>query len=273
MPTRSFPVAAITGPLLAFVLLSSVSCASRRRLGPFRVLRANPDYLLRSPDGNNTPFPEVLERYSVVGPGWVELRPQMQLRIENAYYREGAPKRGLANFLGTETAQYQVRPTGALRQISVASTVKQPPADQPPVLELMHASQRRYRHHRFFYQILFTKRAELRSAALLGAASVTEMNRLTARLLTEPDSICGGESVHCTVFPEACTVALEIEIVVNGTPRTVVWGSLLAHVAQRPRRVEMWRLHSGRLTPVELDPSDAAALRLPLLPGDRIQWE
>jgi hypothetical protein len=36
----------------------------------------------------------------------MELRPQMELRIENAYYRKGMPKRGLDGFLGTEIARY-----------------------------------------------------------------------------------------------------------------------------------------------------------------------
>ena len=44
-------------------------------------------------------------------------------------------------------------------------------------------------------------------------------------------------------------------------------------VAARPRRLELLRWYRGRLTPVEIDASDANALRLPLLPGDRINWE
>ena len=35
----------------------------------------------------------------------------MQLRVENADYREGAPKHGLATYLGTEVARYQAQRT------------------------------------------------------------------------------------------------------------------------------------------------------------------
>jgi hypothetical protein len=73
--------------VLAFVLMFSVSCATRRTV-TFRVLPASPDYLLRSPDSKDTPFPEVLGRYTNVGPDWVELRPEIELRVENAYFRE-----------------------------------------------------------------------------------------------------------------------------------------------------------------------------------------
>jgi hypothetical protein len=36
--------------------------------------------------------------------------------------------------------------------------------------------------------------------------------------------------------------------------------------------VDLKRLYGRRLTAVEIDPSDLNALRLPLLPGDRITW-
>src|SRR5579864_3041346 len=231
------------GLALAFVLM--ISCATRRVVTSFRVLPAKPDYLLRSPDSKDTPFPEVLGRYTNVGPDWVELRPQIELRVENAYFREGAPKHGLANFLGTEIARYRMLATGELDQIAVQSRVAERPADQPPVQQLLGEPQRRYPHHRLFYQVLVSKKADIRSAVLLSAASIDELDRLTEQLLTEPDSVCDGSSTHCTAFPEACSASLEIEIVLNGAPRTVLWGSVLAGVAGRHRRVELLRPYLG----------------------------
>jgi hypothetical protein len=40
-----------------------------------------------------------------------------------------------------------------------------------------------------------------------------------------------------------------------------------------PRKLQLLRLHDGRLTPVRIDVADPNALRLPLLPGDRVDWE
>lgn len=256
--------------VLAFVAMFSLSCAARRT--SFRVLPATPDYLLRSPDRKNTPFPEVLGQYTKVGPDWVELRPRIELRVENAYFREGAPKHGLANFLGTEIARYQVLPAGTLEQIALQSRLFQRPADQPPVQQLLSDSQRRYPHHRLFYQVPVSKKSDVRSAVLLSAASVDELDRLTRQLMNEPESVCGTVSDHCTVFPEACTVSLEMEIVVNGSPRKVPWTSVLADVVEHDRHVELLRPYSGRLSPVEIDLRDPEALRVPLLPGDRVKW-
>ena len=188
-------------------------------------------------------------------------------------FREGAPRRGLEGFIGTEVAQYRARTEGGLRLISVESNVAQRPQDQPPVSKLIPAAIARYRYHRFVYQVIFRSKGETRGAVLLGGGSIGELEQLGARLLTDPESVCSGPFVHCAVFPEACSVALEMEIFVNGAPRTILWGSLLTSVAAQPRRIALLRRYAGHLVPVKIDPADANALRLPLLPGDRLNWE
>ncbi len=42
---------------------------------------------------------------------------------------------------------------------------------------------------------------------------------------------------------------------------------------KHPRKLRLLRLHDGKPTPVEVDAGDPNALRLPLLPGDRVEWE
>jgi hypothetical protein len=258
--------------VVALVCSLTLSCAARRTTARFRVLPGRPDYLLVSPDSQRTPFPEVLSRYTNTGPGWVELSPLTQLRVENAYFREGAPKHGLANFLGTEIARYQVLQSGRLEEISFESHVAQRPPDQSPVQQLVSGAQRLYQCHRFFYQVLLSKKSNVRSAVLLGAESNQEIDQLTSRLLIEPETVCGDGFASCTVFPEACSVSVEMEIVVNGKSRSVLWGSDLAEFVEGHQSVSLFRRYEGRLAPVELDASDREALRVPLLPGDVIRW-
>src|SRR5580658_339156 len=149
-------------------MLPLFSCVAPRAHGSFQVFSAEPAYLLRSPDARDTPFPEVLSRYSEVGQsqGWL-LHANTELHIENAYYREGAPKHGIANFVGTEKAVYQVRVT-SLRLKSVQSDLARRPADQPPVEDLIRPAQLHYRYYRYFYQIVFRRMAGVRGAVLLG---------------------------------------------------------------------------------------------------------
>ena len=152
------PKRARIGFALASAALFFSSCMHSRSRGSFRVVAAQPNYLLRSPDARDTPFPEVLSRYSDVGEtqGWL-LHPNTELHIENAYYREGAPKYGIANYIGTEQAVYQIRPRG-LRLISVKSGLERRPADQLPVQELIGAARLHYRYYRYFFQIVFGRR-------------------------------------------------------------------------------------------------------------------
>lgn len=261
----------IVSTLLVLVLLTA--CAHHRAPGVFRVIAAKPEYQLRAPDSQETPFSSVLNQFTPQSSAWVELRPQMELRVEMAYYHEGSHRRGLADYLGTATAHYQVRPNETLRLISTQSAVKERPNDQPAIEKLIESSQARHRFHRFFYEILLNRKAELRGAVLLGAASPAELERLTGQLLSDPAALCSARPRQCTIFPETCIVSLEIEVIVNGETRTVLWGSSLSNIAPKPRHLELMRLNRGRLVSVEIDAANPTALRLPLLPGDQINWQ
>ena len=256
--------------LIVLVILLECACATRRMPGAFRVLPAAPEYLLRSPDASDTPFTEILSRFTntELRTGAVDLQPQMEMRIEQAYYRNGK-----TGFLGTDVARYQVRARGGVRLVQVESNVKQRPAADPRVQDLIRGSQRRARYYRYFYAVVFREKGDTRGSVLLGASSLKELNQLGERLLADPDSVCGAKSPHCTVFPQNSTVSLQIAITVNGVPRTVAWGSSVASVAPHPAHLELLRNYEGRLAPVELTPTDRNALRLPLLPGDQLTFD
>lgn len=261
----------MTGVIL--FLAVSWACAPRRPLRSFQVLPGQPNYRLRAPDASEMPYPEVLPRFTPSTANWVDLHSGMDLRIENAYFRDHSPKHDLAHYLGTEIAQFPVRGSGLLRRASLQSARKERPPQEPSAGQLIPASQRRFQHHRFFYEILVKRKDEVRGAVLLGAATTDELDQLTGRLLADPAAVCGGQLLHCTIFPGTCTVSVEIEIVANGAPRTVLWGSTLGNVAAHARHVELLRRYRGKLLPVELNPADPNALRLPLLPGDHLSWE
>jgi hypothetical protein len=224
------------------------------------------------PDSVSIPFADVLHAYNGFEASWgsVGLRPKMELRVENSYFQEGMPKRAMDGFLGTEIARYEVRPQGGLRLGSVHSMEKRP-RDQPPVERLIPASQRDYRYQRFYFEVGFNRNGDTRSSVLLGANSMVELDRLASQMASDSDSICNRRSANCTVFPEACSVSVDIEVVINGVRRSVLWGSVLRSVAEGTRHLELQRLYEGKLTPVTLDPLDPNALRLPLLPGDHLK--
>jgi hypothetical protein len=201
----------------------------------------------------------------------------MEFRIEGAYYREGSPRRSSADYLGIETAVYEVRPNGTLRLGSVNSFLDQPsgkqqPRDQPAVQLLVRPRNLTWRYHRLFFQVVMSRTGTIRPAVLIGSRSIAELDNFTKRFLEGQYSVCDPGSNRCNAFPEWCTASLAIGIVVNGTARKVVWGSTLGSVAPHPSRVELLRVSNGRLAPVRIDATDPEALRLPLMHGDQVSW-
>ncbi len=254
--------------LLPHLLLAS--CALPHQT--FQIIPGPQAYSLRSPDKHQTQFPNILHDYNGFEPGksWVDLRPSMELRIENAYYQPGASRRGLSGYLGTEVARYAVKANGLQLESTVPMPAR-PPAD-PPVQDLISQSVAHAPYYRLYFEILFNKTTNSHGSVLLAADSPDQLDSLSAQL-TDPEDICGAASTHCTAFPEACSVSIEIHLVVNGKSESRDWGSLLSSVVgQHPRHLELRRLYAGRLTPVIIDTADQAALRLPLLPGDHILW-
>lgn len=249
-----------------------IGCAARFSKAYFAVLPHSPNYLLQSPDSRRTPFPELLKTYNgfEAGHAWIDLKPFMELRIENAYYEPGAPRSGLTGFLGTEVARYLIS-SHALDLVAVQH-MENRPAGQPPVQDLISQAQAKFSDYRLYYEIVFARGDHSHGSVLLGAESDEEIDELSAQLSQHPDAVCSQGSTHCVVFPEACSVSVEMNVVVNDTRKSVLWGSTLATVVNNPRHLEMKRLYAGRLTPVRIHANDPKSLLLPLLPGDQITW-
>jgi len=252
---------------IGFCLTLILSCAYRNSHS-FLIVPHAPTYLLRSPDAREVPFPEILRSYNGYqrGRSWMDLRPLMEIRIENAYYKSGASRRGLEGFLGTEIAKYEITAHG-LSLLSFES-MKDRPADDMPVQQLISQAQMKHRFYRLYFEIFF-KGEEFHRSALLGADTVPALDNLSGELING-EEVCSQHTDACTVFPEACSVSVEMKIVVNGKSQSVLWGSRLADVVKGQHHFEMKRLYAGRLTPVAINTNDPRELKLPLLPGDHL---
>jgi len=252
-----------------YCLLLGVACGRHSRT--FRVLPATPAYLLQSPDSRKIPFTEVTRDYNGFerGQGWIDLRPLMELRIENAYYEKGVSRRGLAGYLGTEVAHFAIQPDG-LKLLSLEPMKDRPPGDAP-VDSLIPIAELNFRYYRLYFEIFLGGTHDSHGSVLLGANSPQELGQISAQL-THPETVCNAQSIHCAVFPEACSVSVEMKVVVNDKNQTVVWGSLLHEITDHPHRLTVKRRYAGRLTPIKLDARDPNVLRMPLLPGDEINW-
>jgi hypothetical protein len=210
-------------------------------------------------------------------PAWVDLRPGMELRIEGAYYREGSLRRDVADYLGAQSVTYEVGTDGSLRVGAVSSFLKEHPdknqsIDQPAVQTLILPRNLRYRYHRLLFKLAMSRTGPTHPAVLIGSGSIAQLDNVTTEFLLA-QSVCGPRrSTQCTAFPAFCTASVAIEIVLNGVARKIIWGSTLGSVAGHPRSVELVRDINGRLASVPIDVADPETLRLPLLHGDRLNW-
>lgn len=186
--------------------------------------------------------------------GWVDIAEGMVLLVENAYFRDGATTRTIADYIGTEKLALRAGRRGLT--VTEHLTLPGRPSKQPPVTALFPEKARRRRQHRLYFQVVVDKTSGKANAVVLGAGSRGEMAALAARLTGK--TVCAG---GCTVFPEGSSVSLAMEIFVNGQPRTVLWGTNVLNVAGAQRAFTLRRgekvLPAGPVT---------------LLPGDRIEW-
>jgi len=140
-----------------------------------------------------------------------------------------------------------------------------------PVQELIANTETKFTRYRLYYEVVFSQRDHSHGSVLLAAESQAEIETLSAQL-SHPEAVCTERSTHCIVFPEACSVSVEMRVIVNGKSESVLWGSTVGSIAKQPRHLEMKRLYAGDLRPVRIDAKDPKSLLLPLLPGDRITW-
>lgn len=257
--------------LITCVVALWIGCAAKRA---WRVAPSPSGYALT--DGKQSePYVQMLHRFNrfETGSGWVDIKPYMRLHVENAYYEPGRPKRGLDGFIGTERVWYRKpEPPGLVEGVIEPKMLAPRPSDEPAVQALLPESARKFGAYRLFFSIRINRRGATRGAVLLGAPTQGDLEARAAALLADPDAVCLEGSAECTVFPEVCTVSPEAEVTVNGEVRAFTWGTPLSAAAKNPKTIRLTRLINGKRATVPVDPTDANALRLPLLPGDEVQF-
>jgi hypothetical protein len=251
-------------------LIGSTACAPRTS-NRFRLLPAQPQYMVQSPDLDRTPYDEVLSAYTSRGDGWIELKPGMGIFIQYALFREGSAEHTLENYLGTESIRYEVEAPGELAEFGEVSRMEPRPRDASPVDQLISERQREKKHHRFFYQVLIRTPELKRVAALISSDTPEQLQALTEKLRSGVTAMEGVSAENYTLLPENASAAVELSFTLDGSPTRAIWGSRLSGVVKDSRRPKLFRLYKGEWRKVDFDPEDRMSLIVPLLPGDRVE--
>jgi len=230
--------------ILLTLAILSLSCASHRVPVPPQTLKSTAEYL--------------------------DLRPGVRLNVEKAYYARGSSGRGLDCFLGTQLATFGVQTNGVLQFLGVeAKPFRDGLASQIPADQLIPAYMRGKRFNRFYYAVPYVRSNQPTASVLLAGKSAKEIDMLSGQLKAAPDQVCSPQSMRCTVFPEGSTVSIMMDIVVNGVPKVVMWGSVVGSVTGGRPAASLERRDLEHSEPVRLE-GQSASMRL--LPGDRVSF-
>lgn len=154
--------------------------------------------------------------------------------------------------------------------LSIESALAVIPKDQPRTVDLVTPTMKRFRNYRYYYAVVFANRGRgtTGSAVLLGANSLSEIERLGNRLVSNPETVCDAASANCIVFPQNCTVSLEMAVTVNGVSKSMAWGSRLSAVVPAGKNVRLMR---GKDVAKDFHAGAMEIRAFVLLPGDRVE--
>jgi hypothetical protein len=225
-----------------------------------------------------------------VGHRGMDLKPGIRLKIERAYFRAGdggEERYDDKAFLGLSTqyvdvesdsgAQIRFRQSGDIHYspASLAQQAKTETGD--PVLSTL-APKRQYRLFFYTYQIPEKRK---RSAVLMGADKVSELDDLDGQLRARPEKSCkdvSGSATTCVEFDGFVTLSAQVRVEVNGKVEFLEWGAKVKDVLPKNAGsrllgvLQVQRQFMDEYYDVQFDPQDSSVLSLALVGGDRMRW-
>jgi hypothetical protein len=220
----------------------------------------------------------------------VDLGAGMRLKVERAYFqptvpggKEPEPKDFLgvsATYFGVESAaNNEIR----LRQIGDVQY-------SPPAIAGEHDSLQNFGqelglgelppavHYRLMFYALSVPKEHRTSAAIVGAASIEQLDDADEKLRTNHDEVCknvtemGGMS--CIEIDGQATITCQVRVQFNQRLEWINWGTRLKDVlAKRPfKSLRVQRVFMHSYYDIKFDPEDSSFSSLALMDEDRLSW-
>jgi hypothetical protein len=212
------------------------------------------------------------------------------LKIVRAYFRPaeaGEQEHATKNFIGLSTTYFDVElANGSKIRFRRAGNIRYSPASLARKvsegnrdLGLGRMPQEPY-YRLLFYSYLVPKKHS-RSAAIIGTASASRLDKLDQELRAHSDEGCKSAAaggLTCFDFDGFVTLTAQIKVELNGKAEFIDWGTKLKEVL--PKNSDVKVLKSLRIQrrfmdsyyDVRFDPGDSNLLLLALVGGDRLSW-
>jgi len=229
-------------------------------------------------------------RYGYGPGGYVDLAPDMQVRIERDFYRSNHGEQTRPeDYRGTTITTYAVTASGEEEvKLALLGVEKKSPggnALDATSLDTKLASQFSASSRlRLFLQGLVVSGNAKTPAILIGALRQNDLSAVTTAIETNPQIACADLirwRVTCVLFRGPVTVSPMLHVTVNGASSYIPVGSKLWIVlpyatgdkeAKLLRTVRLQRLFRGKVTQVLFARNQEEVSQLLLIGGDRISW-
>jgi hypothetical protein len=228
-------------------------------------------------------------RYSYGPGGYVDMAPDMQLRIERDFFDPHSSSHTSSDYRGTTITYYEiVGSTGAGTNLKFLRVEKKSigseafdSSSSDAALATQFANTSRLR---LFLQDLTVSGGAKTPAILIGGALTQDLDGPTQAIESDPGISCKtllSWQITCALFDGTVTVSPMLEIFINGRRSYVPIGTkllfILPHVtaSQRDtliRTLRVERSFQGRVARVQLPPDLEGVSQLLLFGEDRISW-
>jgi hypothetical protein len=228
-------------------------------------------------------------RYSYGPGGYVDMAPQMQLRIERDFFDPHSSSQTANNYQGTTITHYEVEGSigsgTSLKFLGVEKksigSVAFDSSSSDAALATQFANTSRLR---LFLQDLTVSGGAKTPAILIGGALAQDLDGPTQAIENDPGISCKtlpSWQIRCALFDGAVTVSPMLEVFINGKRTYIPIGTKLLFLlpqvttSQRAtlmRTLRLERSFQGRATRVQFPTDPEAISQLLLFGEDRISW-
>ena len=213
----------------------------------------------------------------------VNLKFDLRLKIERAYFRGGSGGDSVKNYLGISDALFDVTTDdeGSLRfrqahsiQYSPASLADSNNEGSRDLAILDLKPQGHYRLLFYTHQVPTDRNF---SAALIGAQDLALLDQFEQAMRADSGASCSTsthEDVQCLEFRGFVTVSVQIPVELNEKPQFVDWGTKVKSLvpAKAQKHLKIQRQFQNSYFPIQFDRADPSILDLTLVGADRLSW-
>jgi hypothetical protein len=240
------------------------------------------DYILQSVP--TRPHDSLLNAYGYrIERSGANLKPNLRLKVERAYFRSGEGGDSVKNYLGVSDVQFDVTSDAdEILHFQQLHAIQYSPdslaqSDHEGSRDLAILNLNPQRHYRVLFYTHQVPTDRNFSAALIGANDTAHLDSFEQVIRAASDADCSAlnhDGIECFEFRGFVTVSIQIPIELKGKTQFVDWGTTVKAVvpAKAQKSLKLQRRFANSYFPVNFNRRDPSILDLTLVGNDHLSW-